>query len=140
MTDAAPLRTILLADDDLEMRRLVRRAISGLPVRIVEATDGEEAIEKVIIEQPDVTVLDVMMPNFSGWEVLKYIRSKPAYANMGVLMLTGVGHTVNALTAPLYGADAYLDKPFDLDEVREVIEGLLNRELDEAEASEPEQD
>lgn len=130
MTDAAPERTVLLADDDLEMRRLVRRALSGLPVNIVEAPDGEEAIEKIITEQPALVILDVMMPGFSGWEVLKYIRSKPEYADIAVLMLTGVGPTVNSLTAPLYGADAYLDKPFDLDEVREIAEGLLNREDD----------
>ena len=110
---------------------MVRLALSALPVRIVEATDGEEAIEKIIMERPSVAVLDVMMPSFSGWEVLKYIRSKPEYAEMAVLMLTGVGPTVNALTAPLYGADAYLDKPFDIDEVREVVAELLKRDTTE---------
>ncbi len=125
MADAAAPARVLIADDDLEMRRLVRRALAPLGVDIIEAHNGEEALEQLIVEQPDAMVLDVMMPVLSGWEILKYLREKPTLSHIKVLMLTGVGKTVNALTAPLYGADAYLDKPFDLDEVRSVVSGFV---------------
>ncbi|MEZ4469544.1 MAG: response regulator [bacterium] len=123
MSDPRPL--VLLADDDIEIRRLVRRAISGLDVDILEAQDGEEALEKVIVEAPDLVILDVMMPTLTGWEICKYIRSKPHLAETRVVMLTAVGKTVNELTSPLYGADAYLDKPFDLQELASVVKRLL---------------
>jgi DNA-binding response OmpR family regulator len=122
----ATKKRVLLADDDMDVRALVRRAIASLDVEIIEARDGEETLEAILVEEPDLIVLDVMMPTLNGWEILKYIRSKPEIANTAVLMLTGVGRSVNALTAPLYGADAYLDKPFEIDDVVEAVRRLLD--------------
>lgn len=123
MTEARKL--VLLADDDMEIRRIVRSVVEGFDCDIAEARDGEEALELIIGEIPDVIVLDVMMPTLTGWEICKYVRSKPQYAHIAILMLTAVGKTVNAMTAPLYGADAYLDKPFDLKEVGKIVEKML---------------
>lgn len=116
---------VLTADDDPEIRHILTRALARLDCDVIEAADGEEALEKVITEQPDLVVLDVMMPTLSGWEICKYIRSKPEYAATKVVMLTAIGKTVNEMTSPLYGADAYHDKPFDLEEVLATVEGLL---------------
>lgn len=116
---------LLTADDDMEIRRILGKALVGLDCDVIEAADGEEALEKVIIEKPDVVVLDVMMPTLSGWEICKYIRSKPELAHTKVVMLTAIGKTVNEMTSPLYGADAYLDKPFDIREVLDTVRGLL---------------
>ncbi|MGK0358429.1 MAG: DNA-binding response OmpR family regulator [Bradymonadia bacterium] len=124
MSDARPL--VLLADDDPEIRMLVRRALANIDCDIIEAEDGEQALENLIIEGPDLVVLDVMMPTLTGWEICKYVRSKPALADTKILMLTAVGKTVNELTSPLYGADAYLDKPFDLKEVADEVARLLS--------------
>ena len=131
MTDAADRKTILLADDDAEMRRMVRRALASFDADIIEAKDGEETIERIVEHHPDLVVLDVWMPEFKGWEVCKYIRSKPHLADTKVVMLTAVGKTVNELTSPLYGADAYLDKPFDLQELGEVVKRLLEEQAAE---------
>ncbi len=125
MSDEQERPLVLVADDDIEIRRIVVRALRDLTCDIIEARDGEEALESVIAEQPDVVVLDVMMPTLSGWEICKYIRSKPEYAHIGVLMLTAIGKTVNELTSPLYGADRYLDKPFDLHELQDTVRELL---------------
>ena len=124
MSDARPL--VLLADDDAEIRMLVRRALANIDCDIIEAEDGEQALESLIIEGPDLVVLDVMMPTLTGWEICKYVRGKPALAATKILMLTAVGKTVNELTSPLYGADAYLDKPFDLKEVADEVARLLS--------------
>lgn len=116
---------VLLADDDLEIRFLVRTALSALNCDFIEAQDGEETLETILLESPDLVVLDVMMPVLSGWEICKYVRNKPGYAHTKILMLTAIGHEVNDLTAPLYGADAHLDKPFDIIEIAKIVSELL---------------
>ena len=116
---------IMLADDDIEIRRILVRALNDLDAEILEASDGEEALETIIQRQPDLVILDVMMPTLSGWELCKYIRSKPNLEHIAVLMLTAIGRTVNEMTSPLYGADAYMDKPFDIQEVLETVNTLL---------------
>jgi len=116
---------ILIADDDPEMRRMVRRSLAGLKGELIEARDGEETLTFVIEHRPDLVVLDVMMPTLSGWEICKYVRSKPEYESTAIVMLTAIGKTVNEMTSPLYGADAYLDKPFDIQEMVETVRRLL---------------
>jgi len=125
MSDGRETPLIMLADDDAEIRRIVRRSLSSLECTIIEAKDGEEALELILNERPDLVVLDVMMPTLSGWELCKYIRTKPELADTHVVMLTAIGKTVNEMTSPLYGADRYLDKPFDIQEIVEVVSELL---------------
>ena len=131
MSDERQRPLILTADDDIEIRRIVTRALGALDCDVIQAQDGEEALERIIEQEPDLVVLDVMMPTLSGWEICKYIRSKPHLADTKVVMLTAVGKTVNELTSPLYGADAYLDKPFDLQELGEVVKRLLEEQAAE---------
>lgn len=119
--------TILIADDDPELRGLLRAYLDTLECELVEANDGEKALEAVILERPDLIILDVMMPELNGWEICKYVKSKPEYKDIAVIMLTGIGATVNELTSPLYGADAYIDKPFDIDELDQTVRSLLER-------------
>ncbi len=125
MSDGRETPLIMLADDDAEIRRIVRRSLSSLECTIIEAKDGEEALELILNERPDLVVLDVMMPTLSGWELCKYIRTKAELADTRVVMLTAIGKTVNEMTSPLYGADRYLDKPFDIQEIVQVVSDLL---------------
>jgi len=95
---------------------------------VLEASDGEEAWLLARERLPDLVVLDVMMPGMSGWEVCRKIREDVALAHTGVVMLTGIGENLNQMTSPLYGADAYLDKPFDFDQLdAKVKQALLAR-------------
>lgn len=124
-SNARPL--VLLADDDPEMRQVLERGLAPLDLDLLQASDGEEALSLILEERPDLVVLDVMMPGLSGWEICKYVRSKPDLAGTAILMLTGIGQTVNEMTSPLYGADAYLDKPVDLGELVTKVQELLRR-------------
>ena len=117
---------IMLADDDIEIRRILTRSLASLDGEVIEAQDGEEALELIIEHHPDLVILDVMMLTLSGWELCKYIRGKDEYKDIAVVMLTAIGRTVNEMTSPLYGADAYLDKPFEIQEVIDVVSGLLS--------------
>jgi DNA-binding response OmpR family regulator len=123
-----PVR-IAYVDDDLELTRMVSDALSEEGWEILVANDGESGLELILSEQPDIILLDVMMPGLTGWEICKYIRSKPDWAGTPILMLTGIGERMNALTAPLYGADAHLDKPFDIDELVETVRQLVAQSL-----------
>jgi DNA-binding response OmpR family regulator len=77
---------------------------------------------------PDLIILDVMMPGMSGWEVCRKVREAVSLAHTGVIMLTGIGESLNEMTSPLYGADAYVDKPFEFGELeRNIIATLKKR-------------
>ena len=118
---------ILVADDDLEILALVARHLSALPAEVVEASDGEEALKLARKERPTLVVLDVMMPGMSGWEVCRAIREDESLAHTGVIMLTGIGERLNEMTSPLYGADGFLDKPFELDDLADKVREVLDR-------------
>lgn len=125
MLNSRSKKLVVMADDDVEIRMILNRTVRALDCDVMQAEDGEQALELIIENQPDLVILDVMMPNISGWEVCKYIRSNPRLEKTPVVMLTAIGKTVNEMTSPLYGADVYLDKPFDIDEVEGVVSRLL---------------
>ncbi len=119
---------VLVADDDPELLNLISshaRSIEG--AEVIEASDGEEALRLARSERPALVLLDVMMPGMSGWEVCRAIREEEGLRSAKVIMLTGIGERLNEMTSPLYGADAYLDKPFDLDDLSDRIEDLVGR-------------
>ena len=128
MDGIEPGTKILIADDDLEILALVKRHLKKLEVEVVEASDGEEALRAARREKPALVILDVMMPGMSGWEVCRAIREDEALGNTGVIMLTGIGERLNEMTSPLYGADDYLDKPFDFGDLdRKIVSVLKDR-------------
>jgi CheY-like chemotaxis protein len=119
---------VLVADDEPAMNDLVAgylRAMAKPRFDVIQAHDGGEAWKLARMHLPDLVVLDVMMPEMSGWEVCKKIREDVAFAHTGVVMLTGIGQTLNAITSPLYEADAYIDKPFDPSELEEKVRHTL---------------
>ena len=124
--DAGPPPTILVADDDVEILALVTRHLrSSSDAKLLEASDGEEALKVARREKPDLVILDVMMPGMSGWEVCRAIREDDSLAHTGVIMLTGIGERLNEMTSPLYGADDFLDKPFDFSDLDAKIRSVL---------------
>lgn len=124
MSEEVP--TILVADDDPDMLALVTRHLRTMKCKVVEASDGETALELARKEQPDLMILDVMMPGRSGWEVCKAVREDENLAETAVIVLTGIGEQLNSLTSPLYGADASIDKPFDFPELDFKIRKVLS--------------
>jgi DNA-binding response OmpR family regulator len=117
---------VLIADDDLEILRILRKRLSQ-HFEIVEAHNGEEALRLAESHHPDCVVLDVMMPELNGWEVARALRKQPEFDGTGILMLTAIGESLNEMTSPLYGADDQIDKPFDLDEVVDKINEILTK-------------
>src|ERR1700689_1427714 len=127
-TSSSTTHLVLVADDEPSMLELVSNHLkqhTNPRLDVLEASDGEEAWRIARERLPDLVVLDVMMPEMSGWEVCKRIREDVALAHTGVVMLTGIGENLNQMTSPLYGADAYLDKPFEFGELDEKVRGAL---------------
>ncbi|MCU0690036.1 MAG: response regulator [Polyangiaceae bacterium] len=128
---------VLVADDEPSMLTLVARHVRTLGYAVLEASDGEAAWQQAAKTLPDLVVLDVMMPGMSGWEVCRRIRESVGLAHTGVIMLTGIGQSLNELTSPLYGADAYVDKPFEFKDLDRKIRQVLSARGHEPLISEP---
>lgn len=118
---------LLVADDEPSTLALVTGHLRAQGYNLVEATDGDQAWQLATEHLPNLVVLDVMMPGMSGWEVCRKIREAVSLAHTGVIMLTGIGESLNELTSPLYGADAYVDKPFEFSELDRQVRAVLAR-------------
>jgi len=117
---------LLIADDNPELVAILEKRLAAeLECDISTASDGAEALEKVRAERPDAVILDVMMPRMNGWEVCKAIRADAETSDTPIVMLTGIGETLNEMTSTLYGADDYVDKPFDFIELVFKVKRLL---------------
>jgi CheY-like chemotaxis protein len=114
--------TILVCDDDPSLRELVR-AVLGPGYRFVEAADGTEALEIARALRPDLIVLDVMLPGLSGIEVLEAIRTDDDLRDLKVVVITAWSHA--EMEAQVAGADRFVSKPFDPDELSRAVEELL---------------
>jgi CheY-like chemotaxis protein len=118
---------VLVADDEPSTLALLGRHLRSKGYSVLEANDDDQAWELAHEHLPHLVVLDVMMPGMSGWEVCRKIREAVSLAHTGVIMLTGIGETLNEMTSPLYGADAHLDKPFEFAELDRRIAETLER-------------
>jgi two-component system, OmpR family, alkaline phosphatase synthesis response regulator PhoP len=118
-------RRILIADDEenivISLEFLMKR--EGFEVSI--AQDGEQAVEKIRAEKPDLVLLDVMMPKKSGFEVCQEVRADPALRSVRILMLTAKGRETEVAKGLALGADSYVTKPFSTKELVERIRGML---------------
>lgn len=118
---------VLIADDNDDVVLLLRTYLRPLECEILVARDGEEALTVAQTRLPDVVLLDVMMPKRSGWEVCQALKSLQKTCHIPVVLVTGRGDVKDRLTGLQVGADDYLVKPFDRNEVTKRIQALLNR-------------
>jgi DNA-binding response OmpR family regulator len=116
---------ILIADDDPEILTMLGIRLSKKGYQVLEAVDGTQTLNLARKHHPDLVLLDVMMPGKNGWEVAKELRADEQFSNVGIVMLTAIGEKVNEMTSPLYGADAYVDKPFDFSDLEKKIKDVL---------------
>jgi EAL domain-containing protein (putative c-di-GMP-specific phosphodiesterase class I)/CheY-like chemotaxis protein len=122
---------VLIADDDEEVAMLLKTYLRPLECDVLTALDGEEALEIAQTKLPDVVLLDVMMPKRSGWEVCQTLKAVQRTSHIGVILVTGRGDVKDRLTGLQVGADDYLVKPFDRNEVVKRVHSVINRSLGE---------
>ena len=116
---------ILVVDDESRMRKLVRDFLKVKGFRVIEAGDGEEALD-IFFREKDISLilLDVMMPKLDGWEVLKTIRQ---YSKVPIMMLTARGEERDELQGFDLGVDEYISKPFSPKILTARVEAILRR-------------
>lgn len=119
------MHTVLIADDEPALRALVRATLETGRFRILEASDGEEALAMARAHLPDLTFLDWAMPGLSGLEVARALRGDAATKDLTVIMLTARTQEFDREAALEVGVDAYVTKPFSplrlLDAVRDEL-------------------
>lgn len=106
-------KKILAVDDERHIVRLVQVNLERAGYEVVTAFDGKDALEKVASEQPDLVVLDVMMPYMDGFEVLQNLRKNPSTRDLPVIMLTAKAQDADVFRGWQSGVDCYLTKPFN---------------------------
>lgn len=115
---------ILIVDDDPEIVSFVKRGLAYEGYTVDTAADGSEALAKAREKEPDLVILDIMMPGIDGLEVAKRLRQG---GDVPIIMLTAKGTVVDKVTGLESGADDYLVKPFALDELLARVKALLRR-------------
>lgn len=123
---------VLLIEDDSLISEPVARSLRGMGYEVSTASDGAIGLTLALAKQPDVIVLDIMLPEMDGWEVCKAIREKSV---VPILMLTALNEEIDRVLGLELGADDYLTKPFSTRELIARIKALLRRvEFDRSQA------
>jgi len=119
------LKKIVVAEDDDAIAHMVNMALGDAGFLCLRARDGEEALRLVRAHDPDLLVLDVMMPRVDGYEVARRLKSDVMWSRTPILMLTALAGTENQIEGLEAGADAYMAKPFDLREFNAQVKALI---------------
>ncbi len=118
-------KKILIVDDEVHIRDIIRFRMEVEGFEILEANNGRNAIEVLTKEQPNIIVLDVMMPEMDGWEVCRFVRSQPDISKTPILMLTAKTEIRDKIHGMQAGANDYLTKPFSPNELVVRVQKLL---------------
>ena len=119
-------KKILAVDDERHIVRLVEVNLQRAGYEVVTAHDGREALEKIKSENPDLVVLDVMMPYMDGFEVLKNLKADPSTAEIPVIMLTAKAQDADVFRGWQSGVDCYLTKPFNPMELLTFVKRIFD--------------
>ena len=122
----ADRQTVMVVDDNPQNLELLEVYMEDLPeVRVITATNGLEAMEKVAQESPDLVLLDIMMPKMSGFEVCGRIKNDPKTRDIVVVMVTALNETGDIERAAECGTDDYVSKPIDRKALAALCRNLL---------------
>ena len=116
---------ILIVDDEPNILIALEFLLQKEGYKVFKASNGDEALESVDTHRPQIIVLDVMMPGIDGYEVAKTIRSKPENEEIRIVFLTAKGTTADKFTGYANGGEVYLTKPFDNEELVNVINEVV---------------
>jgi len=125
-------KKLLIVDDEPHIRLLLEQTLEKLEdhdVELLTATNGLEALETIETERPDLVFLDVMMPKMNGYDVCKKVKDELGITDVFIIMLTAKGQEFDRSRGKDVGADIYMTKPFDPDEILEKSCEILGIEI-----------
>lgn len=116
---------VLVVDDEVNITQILEFSIGSEGYEVLSASNGEEAVEKARREQPDLIILDIMMPRIDGYETCRILKSNPLTKNIPVVLLTAKGRDIDKRLGYEVGATDYIIKPFSPSKLIERIHELL---------------
>jgi DNA-binding response OmpR family regulator len=121
-------KTILVVDDEPDILLTVSQTLEMFGYNVIKAKDGVECITKLndLDITPDLVLLDIMMPDLSGWDVAAKIKENPSWENIPIVFLTAKGDTMSVGMGNLAAVD-YIVKPFDVNDLKKRVEKILNK-------------
>lgn len=125
MTEENNKKKILIVDDEPDIVETLKFLIESEGFESIIAMDGEEALKKAKEENPDVIILDVMLPKINGYKVCRLLKFDNKYKHIPVLMVTARSQEEDKVIGEETGADEYITKPFDINEIVEKIHYYL---------------
>ena len=136
MSPSAPARgkaqpVVLVADDDVDTLNIIKTKLEAHGMRVITVRDGQEALASVRQHKPAVAILDIMMPRLNGFQVARMIKFDKALKDTPVILLTARTQTVDKDTGRHVGADEYITKPFDPQQLLELVFERVNKALEE---------
>ena len=121
-----PRRTVIVhADDEPDIRLLIEAALSPLGMQVFGAADGQEGLELILKEKPDLVLLDIRMPRLDGFQVCSVLRNHPDHRETPILMLTALSQVKDIERGATVGATGYIIKPIDVATLRQRVSELL---------------
>ncbi|HEY3044388.1 MAG TPA: response regulator [Vicinamibacterales bacterium] len=120
-------QTLLLADDSVTIQRVIELTFADEAIKVVAVSDGDQAIERIEADPPDIVLVDIGMPGRTGYEVAQHIKQSPRLKHIPVLLLTGAFEPVDQAKAVAAGCDGVLAKPFEPQLVIARVKELLER-------------
>ena len=118
---------ILVVDDEAEVRASLREFLESQDYVICEAGDGEEALAKTFLERPHLLLLDLRLPKLDGYQICQTLKGNPITSGIPIIIVTALNSTPSKIKGIEYGADDYVDKPFDLQELTARIKMVTRR-------------
>jgi two-component system response regulator MprA len=122
--DAEPSTRVLVVDDEPQVVWVLRFSLEAEGYQTFTANDGVQALEEIAEHRPQLILLDLMMPRMDGWSVLQELAKRPSAERPRVVVVSALASVKDRARASELGADAYVPKPFDVEELIGVLHGL----------------
>ncbi|MCI5221281.1 MAG: response regulator [Candidatus Electrothrix sp. AR4] len=135
ITNRATSRTVMVVEDSPTTRKVIKMTLTSGGFRVVEASDGVEALSRLNDERPDMVLLDIMLPKIDGYRVLSILKKNDDTKDIPVVMLTSKNRIIDKVKGRLSAASAYLTKPFKPSELIDMVHSIINQESEGVEGA-----
>jgi len=120
-------KKILVVDDEVDLVKTIQFSLEVEGYTVLVSNDGEDALSQARKESPDLILLDIMLPKLDGYKVCRLLKFDERYKHIPILMMTAKTQEKDKVLGIETGADEYITKPFDMDELMEKIKAYLNK-------------
>lgn len=118
---------ILVIEDNPVIIRMNEKLLGSMGYQVITARDGQEGLERAKEDQPDIILLDIILPVLHGFEVCKALRNEPVTKNIPIIFMTGTGLEDVAQQEPGLNVEGYISKPYDINKMHALIQDILGK-------------